>query len=97
MDLTTQPPRPGDFALGEWPWLPRMIDKARATYHGNPGNYVHPCGRDRMLLRRLGISVQEFKGIIDTSPTDEDVLRELRALRRAKGLEDGPADDGGTT
>ena len=88
MDLTTQPPRAGSLQLGGWSWLPRMIDKARATYYGNPGSYVHPCGRDRMLLSELGISTEDFKTVIDAGPTDEDVLEALVALRQAKGLED---------
>lgn len=88
LDLTTQQPRAGDLELGGWNWLPRMIDKARATYYGNPGTYVHPCGRDRMLLTKLGITAEEFKTVIDAGPTDDDVLRALAALRRQKGLED---------
>jgi len=87
MDLTAQPPRAGDRKLGPWPWLPRMIDKARATYYGNPGTYVHPCARDRGLLAELGITKEEFKDIIDRAPTDEDVLRELVEMRQSKGLE----------
>jgi hypothetical protein len=45
-----------------------------------------------MLLSELGISVEEFKTVIDAGPTDEDVLQALRALRRSKGLEE-PGDD----
>jgi hypothetical protein len=63
-----------------------MIDKARAKYTGNIGNYSHPCGRDRMLLDELGLSAEEFKEIIVSAPTDEDVLREILALRGTKGL-----------
>lgn len=86
MDLTQRPPRAGDLKLGPWPWLPRMIDKARATYHGNPGTYVHPCGRDRSLLGQLGVTAEEFRDIIDRAPTDDDVLREIDVLRRSKEL-----------
>jgi len=86
MDLTVTPPRPGHEALGPWAWLPRMIDKARATYHGNPGNYSHPCGRDRVLLAELRLSVEEFKEIIDRTSTDDEVLAAVEAQRAAKGL-----------
>ena len=74
MDLTAHPPRPGTEELGGWSWLPRMIDKARATYHGNPGSFSHPCPRDLRLLRELGLTTEEFKEIIDAAPTDEEVL-----------------------
>lgn len=81
MDLTQHPPRPGDVALGGWSWLPRMIDKARAKYHGNPGSFSHPCARDHRLLLELGISTEEFKEIIDTTTTDDEVLMRVEELR----------------
>lgn len=81
MDLTVHPPRAGDLELGGWPWLPRMIDKARATYHGNPGSFSHPCPRDRRLLAELGISTDEFKAIIDSTSTDEEVLARVEQQR----------------
>jgi hypothetical protein len=85
-DLTIHPPRPGSAELGGWAWLPRMIDKARATYHGNPGSFAHPCSRDRALLAQLGMSTEEFRDIIDRTASDEAVLAEVRAIRDAKGL-----------
>lgn len=84
MDLTANPPRPGSLELGGWPWLPRMIDKARAKYHGNPGSFAHPCPRDIRLLGELGISVEEFKEIIDSTGTDDEVLVRVRDLRAGK-------------
>lgn len=85
-DLTVTPPRAGDLELGGWPWLPRMIDKARATYHGNPGTFAHPCGRDRGLLAQMSISVEEFKTVIDETATDGEVVERITALRAARGL-----------
>ncbi|HZJ03348.1 MAG TPA: DUF5069 domain-containing protein [Thermoleophilia bacterium] len=87
MDLRVEKPRPGSDSLGEWPWLPRMIDKARATYHGNPGTYAHPCGRDRMLLSQMGLSVEEFREIIERTSADDEVLAEVEALRAEKGAD----------
>ena len=86
MDLSVESPRPGHLALGGWPWLPRMIDKARAKYYGNIGTYAHPCGRDLSLLRDLGLTVEEFKEVIDTTSTDEEVLLEVERRRASKGL-----------
>ncbi|GAB4244494.1 MAG: hypothetical protein Kow00129_04100 [Thermoleophilia bacterium] len=83
MDLTKQQPRPGSEKLGEWAWLPRMIDKARAKYQGNIGEYAHPCGRDRMLLAELGISAEEFREVIENTETDAEVLRALEDRRAA--------------
>lgn len=83
-DLRVNPPRPGTARLGDWVWLPRMIDKARATYHGNPGTFSHPCSRDRVLLAQLGMSAEEFREIIDRTSSDEEVLAEVHALRDCK-------------
>lgn len=85
MDLTQQQPRPGSEKLGDWPWLPRMIDKARAKYQGNIGSYSHPCGRDRMLLGELGITAEEFREIIESTESDEQVLAQVEDLRAEKG------------
>ncbi|GAB4259859.1 MAG: hypothetical protein Kow00122_17190 [Thermoleophilia bacterium] len=87
MDLSAQSPRSGDEQLGGWPWLPRMIDKARATYQGNPGTYKHPCARDQALLADLGLSAHEFRVIIESTTTDEQVLEAVLALRRERGLD----------
>ena len=86
VDLRVQDPRPGHLALGDWPWLPRMIDKARAKYHGNIGTYVHPCGRDMVLLRDLGLTPEEFKEIIESTETDDGVLLEIQRRRASMGL-----------
>jgi len=85
-DLTLHPPRAGSVELGGWAWLPRMIDKARATYHGNPGSFAHPCSRDRVLLAQLGMSTEEFREIIDRTSLDQEVLAEVDARRDRKGL-----------
>ena len=83
-NLTVHPPRAGSVALGGWGWLPRMIDKARATYHGNPGSFAHPCSRDRVLLSQLGMSTEEFREIIEQTSSDEAVLAEIEAFRDRK-------------
>ncbi|MCZ7662267.1 MAG: DUF5069 domain-containing protein [Thermoleophilia bacterium] len=86
MDLSVQPPRGGDQELGGWSWLPRMVDKARATYQGNPAAYKHPCSRDHMLLAELGLTVEDFRGVIESTTTDEQVLEAVLAMRQEKGL-----------
>jgi hypothetical protein len=86
LDLRVQAPRPGHLSLGDWPWLPRMIDKARAKYYGDIGTYVHPCGRDQSLLRDLGLTAEEFKEVIETTETDDEVLQEVERRRTDKGF-----------
>lgn len=86
MDLTVTPPRDGSEKLGGWSWLPRMFDKARAKYHGNPGTYSHPCPRDKRLLAELGLSAEEFKAIVDKCEADEELLAEVERVRMDKGV-----------
>ena len=75
--------RPMDATLGGYPWLPRMIDKARARQAGTLGTMVHPCPVDRMCLARLRIGFLEFTELIRATDSDEEVLAGLRALRVA--------------
>jgi len=75
--------RPMDATLGGYPWLPRMIDKARARLAGTLGTMVHPCPVDRMCLARLRVGFVEFTELIRATETDEQVLTGLRALGAA--------------
>ena len=83
--MTTATPPPGtprhwDAELGGIRWLPRLIDKARMKSRGELGSYL--CGHspvDRGLLKRLGLTTDEFTAIVDKSPTDDAVLEALRA------------------
>lgn len=61
-------------------WLPRLIDKARMAQTGRLGAYLFGQSPfDRALLERLGATTPEFAAIVAASPTDDDVLRALRA------------------
>jgi mannose-6-phosphate isomerase-like protein (cupin superfamily) len=69
-----------DATLDGYVWLPRMIDKARASRAGTLGDAVHPCPVDRRTLKHLGVSFDDFTAIIDRTESDEEVLAQLRAL-----------------
>ena len=75
--------RPMDATLGGYPWLPRMIDKARARRAGTLGDLVHPCPVDRACLARLRVGFREFTELIAATETDAEVLAGLRALGAA--------------
>jgi hypothetical protein len=69
-----------DASLAGYPWLPRMIDKARADRAGTLGPYYrYPCPIDTVCLRGLGIDAQTFADIAASSRTDTDVVDSLRA------------------
>jgi hypothetical protein len=78
-DLTWEDPRPMDATLAGYPWLPRMIDKARAADAGLLGGYYrYPCPIDLASLALLGIDAQKFCEIACKVVNDEDAVDELR-------------------
>ncbi len=60
MDLRTQYPRSPREKLAGYVWLPRMIDKCRATIAGMQGEYKYPCPMDQGLLDFAGITAERF-------------------------------------
>lgn len=78
-DLTQAPPRPLDAELHGYAWLPRMLDKARATLAGTQGSYMFGCPVDHTCMARLGISPGELLEIVRVAPDDDAVLEALSA------------------
>jgi len=81
MDLINNFPRPGEQLLGGYPWLARMIDKARAYNEGTLGDYIYPCPIDKELLSELDLSGEEFAEIVEQSAIDDEVLERLGILK----------------
>jgi uncharacterized protein DUF5069 len=74
-DLTEDGPAPMDAELAGYPWLPRMIDKARASHAGTLGPYYrYPCPIDAACLDRLGITADTFREIAIGALEDENVI-----------------------
>lgn len=77
-NLAEEDPAPMDDTLGGYPWLPRMIDKARAAQRRALGPYFkYPCPIDRECLARLATSAAAFGEIAEASQTGADLLRSL--------------------
>jgi hypothetical protein len=83
LDLTKRPPRPCRADLSGIMFLPRSIDKARASLPGgNLGSYF--VTRDDMrtlsglFFRRLGVTLEEFASAVATAPDDDEVASWLR-------------------
>ena len=63
-NLAHEDPAPMDAKLAGYPWLPRIIDKARASHAGTLGTYYrYPCPIDAACLDLLGIDADTFRGI----------------------------------
>ncbi len=86
-DLQRQPPRRWSEEIAGIKWLPRLIDKARASLAGTLGPYLFGQSPiDGALLHALGLSYGDFAKIVGRSSTDDDVFREL-FMRTADGVE----------
>ena len=72
-------PRRGREPLGEFLWLARLFDKARAKRDGTQDGYIYPCPMDRGVMRRWGITPTEFTTAIHEHPADEQILAWLSA------------------
>jgi quercetin dioxygenase-like cupin family protein len=77
-DLTLVEPWPLDSELEGYAWIPRMLDKARATLAGTQGSYMFGCPVDHTCMARLGVGpelVLEFAG---RYAEDRDVVAALQ-------------------
>ena len=73
LDLTVAPPRGPREALAGVVFLPRTIDKVRATLPGGaPGAYNIP-GFSEMQLETLGIELDAFHAAVADAADDEGV------------------------
>ena len=78
-DLDHEEPRGMDASLGGYPWLPRMIDKARSYRAGTLGSYYrYPCPIDKTCLEFLAIDAETFANIAETAENDEAALKALQ-------------------
>ena len=79
-DLRSQPPRRWNVRVDGIPWLPRLIDKARAERAGTLGAYLFgQSPMDRSFLRQFRISHSEFARVAARNQSDEAVLSALLA------------------
>jgi uncharacterized protein DUF5069 len=78
LDLTQRPPRPCRAELQGIMFLPRSIDKARASLPGGVlGSYfvtrAHMRTLSGLFFRRLGVALEEFADAVATAPDDAAV------------------------
>ncbi|MBV8163240.1 MAG: DUF5069 domain-containing protein [Candidatus Eremiobacteraeota bacterium] len=67
-------PRRGRQPLGDFLWLARMFDKARAKAGHTQDGYIYPCPMDRAMLRRWGIRPSEFTAAAEEYQNDSQIL-----------------------
>lgn len=60
-------------------WLPRMLDKARATLAGTHGDYTpFPCPGDRSFLKLVGLPASTIVAWLQEGLDDQEIARRLR-------------------
>ena len=62
-------PRGLDAELEGYAWIPRMLDKARATLAGTAGPYLFGCPVDHTCMARLGIAPELVLDLVAPTPT----------------------------
>ncbi len=77
-DLRHSEPRPAEQELGGLQGGARVLDKCRATLLGVQGDYQFGCPFDRSFARNAGIHLDEFKEMVATGASDEQVADWLR-------------------
>ena len=80
LDLSTAPPRAPREELAGIIFLPRTIDKVRASLPGgNLGKYELP-GLTEMLCTALGIDLAALRDVVAEAASDDDVASYVSAL-----------------
>jgi len=84
LDLTQRAPRSCREELGGIAFLPRAIDKVRASLPGGVlGVYINLDDKiptmSGLFYRRMGVTHEEFKAEVATAADDAEVLAWLRA------------------
>jgi len=67
-------PRRGRERLGDFLWLARLTDKARASANGTIFDYIYPCPMDKGVLEHWRVTPDEFNGAIQKYATDSELL-----------------------
>ena len=72
-------PRRGRDRIGEFYWLARVFDKARAKRDDTIFAYIYPCPLDKGVFERWGITSDQFDVALKTIDTDEGIHDWLKA------------------
>jgi hypothetical protein len=83
-NLAQHPPRSPRVRLGGFAHLPRLIDKARATLAGTPGEYTYDCAMDARFWAFTGLKADAFLAEVKTGKCDYDLLNYVLATMQPK-------------
>jgi uncharacterized protein DUF5069 len=83
LDLTTAPPRGPRETLAGVVFLPRTIDKVRATLPGGAAGAYNIPGFSEMMLEALGIELDAFRAAVSDAANDDGVAAFVTASTAA--------------
>jgi hypothetical protein len=86
LDLRTAPPRSPRAELAGIVFLPRSIDKLRATLPGGHIGDYSIDGFTEMMLEELGITVEAIATVVASAATDGDVAAYVTAHAKPGGI-----------
>lgn len=79
LDLTQGPPRPPRAELAGIVFLPRSIDKIRATFPGGKLGEYGIAGATEEMLEIFGIGVAEFTDAVRNATTEDEIAQFVSA------------------
>lgn len=77
-DLNTQEPRAKAEELGGFKGGLRALDKCRATLVGVNADYTFNCPADQRFFQAAGINAEEFRRVVATGASDEEMEKWVR-------------------
>lgn len=79
MAISVKEPRSGNDTVGGYPWLARMIDKARLEAAGTIDqlDLEYPCPMDQRLLAQLKVDPKTFQAIVVHAANDTEIIEAL--------------------
>jgi len=87
LDLRAAPPRSPRAELASVVFLPRSIDKVRASLPGGDLGSYRIAGFSAQMLETLGISLESFTDAVRAARNDADVAAFISAESSAEGRE----------
>ena len=78
-DLRRQEPRDADETLAGFEGAARCLDKCRASLLNLEGEYQYGCPMDQAFFKEAGISKEEFREIVASGASDDEVEEWLTA------------------
>jgi hypothetical protein len=78
-DLRQRASRSPRQRLGGFVWLPRLLDKGRATLAGTNGDYEYGCLLDQGFFDFVGLDPEALKAQLAADKSDTEVLQWILA------------------